>query len=640
MIATAKTQAVGPEGLPPGAQRELALSGLLDGSRLPDATLRDLTENHADAMPAKLSAVVEGRLEALAAQEKAAQESGECTVSPLELPEPIQQLVSTRDKYLEYDLDTRVSKVEDRLGASYAYLNALVFFNHNQYGEARERMRRLIDQFPQSDYAKPSALYIVETFRKSCDFDGMIAVLEELEQRQLGGTDGRDLGQIKYNALFNKANRLFKKERYADAAVEYERIVDENPDFENIHLALYNAGVAYETIKRYESAMRLYHRVYTEYNETGESLDALYRVGVNGERFFDFDTAVKSYLEVHSNEREHDKKPLALKRAGVLLKYNEDYERAAGIFIRYHDEYENTIEDAPDLLFEAALMYEAKGDPRRMKDLFELFRDKYSDDPKYLAKVLESYSKQGDHYRERGDQRRAKEQYERVLREHQDRGAKTGPPAEFAAKAQFMLADMEFDAWAGIELKGSLRRFQDKLVQKRDGTSVIVDLFNQVLAYKRLEWTMAALYRMGSINHNLASVLENAGCPTEFTDDYDACDGFVERLVEEAIPYKESAMDFYTQVVDFGKGNNIANDWTKQALNGLNDIDPRLYPVFEGERIALRGSSTSPAGFIRPSDLVKPALEDDEDDFDDDEDDEELDANPTDDSMGDEDDEK
>jgi cellulose synthase operon protein C len=599
-----------PGSLPPALIKALVLQQRLPPAQAPSQVLSDLKTNHADDLSPDQLAAVDAQLAQIEATAKANQEAGTCAPTPLPLSPEALQIIDSRERYISYDLDSRVSD-EDKLAPEYAFLNALIFFNHAQYPEAIARLQAVRQTYgPSSPFFKPSAEYILQSYFDACDYDRAQAALENNE---LAGLSEDQKGLLIGGLIFQKANLLFKQGKFAQAAIEYERVVNENPNYENIHIALYNAGVAYENIKRYESAMRLYNRIYTEYNQTEEAMDALYRVAFNGERFFDFDTAVSKYIELHDSKREHPKKSAALKRAAIILKYNESYDQAATLFLRYHATYPEQ-EDAPALMYEAALMYEKLDNISKMTKTFEDFRKKYGSDPNYLTFVLESYTKQADLARLKGNERNARTLYGTVLREYQAANAPTGVPAYFAAKAQFMLADLDYDTWAAITPGTSLRTFEEGLDKKIQGEAQVAALFAQVTAYQNVEWSMAALFRVGSMKHNFAKVLANAQCPRGV--DQDTCDGVREGLIEQSLVFIDQARQYYEKVDEEARRRGLTNEWSKRALNGLNDIDPKQYPIFEGERSALRPSAFSPVSTVSPASLDQPPPSDDSDDTD------------------------
>jgi len=486
----------------------------------------------------------------------------------------------------------------------------MAYYHHDKFEEARKRFNELIDEHPQTQYARLSAGFIVESYDREGNLDMVASEATRFSKMELGsGEDGGEesaeiFGELATDAIFEKASNYYDQERYAEAAAEFERIVDQNPDYDDIHLALYNAGVAYEEIKRYDSAVRLYKRLYDEYNETTEAADALYRIGFNAQRFFDFDTAVESYVELHESDREafleHEKRPTALRQAAVIRKYTEEHEEAGKLFEQYHDEH-RAQPDSPDLLFEAGVMYERAGDYSNMSRIFDKFRERYGDDPAYREKVLDTYVRQGDYFKERGDERRARRFYDRAATLYRSNPDVGGRGSNWlAAKALFEIADIEFQEWSELSIRGSSVRVLKKRIDKKKAESKdVAAKFNQVLLLENPEWSMASLYRIGSMFHNFATTLENAECPPRM--DEDVCAGLKESFIEGGLELKTLARKEYEKVVAFGKEHDVVNDWTRRSLNGLNDIAPKEYPLFEGERSALRAKTSSPTSLMPAS---------------------------------------
>lgn len=625
----AKTGEESALGLEPAAILSLTKEGIATPAEVPTYILDDISANHTvdDDLAVAVEAEREARLKAREARENIGER---IEIEQKEISDPAKDLMEARSKYVEYKLDQRRSEQEDPLESTYAYLDAMVYFHHGDYDEARKRFDEIIERWPESDIATYAVGFIIFTYQEEGDLDAVTAAIDKYSGMELGGgadaeTDAK-LFELKFGTLFKKAKIYFDlaqkqaaegnmaeaRVNFEKAAVEFERIVDENPDFPDIHLALFNAGVAYERIKKYESAMRLYRRVYTEYNDTEEAPDALFRVAVNSKKFFDFETAVSSYEELYEKfsdapvgdqadytcQSESYRTPphCQLKQAAVILKYTEKQERAATFFKQYHDTHTEQS-DAPRLLYEAGLMYEQLNDYKRMADIFEKFRKLYGKDPQYRELVLESYTKQADYYYERKDYRKAGQFYERVLSNYEpDQGGNY-----FAAKAQFQIADIEFQEWSEIKLGGKPKVFQKKVAQKKEGLQKIAPTFQAVTNYKSGEWSMAALYRIGSMFHNFAESLRTAECPPAL--DEDTCFGFKDQLLEASFEIDLEARKWYESVVEFGKNNSIVNDWTRAALNGLNDLFPKEYPIFEGERQALEERSSSPRSLLLPSTL-------------------------------------
>ncbi|MDX9722691.1 MAG: tetratricopeptide repeat protein [Myxococcota bacterium] len=583
-----------PLGLAPSALKERYLAGAVPADMTPTYMLREHAAEGSEEAQAELEARAGAR------------------TPKRELPPEVTTLVAARDKYLEYNLDELRGSSEEPYADDYRFLNAMVYYHYGDYEQARPRFEEILTLHADSPFAMLTAGFLIATYEEEGNLDRVAEVSDRLREMSLGeGKQAAELDAklkgIKYGALFEKANNLYQAEEYAAAAAEYERIANENPEFENIHLALYNAGVAYEKIRRYESAMRLYRRVYTEYNETDEAADALYRVGLNGEKFFDFDVAVESFILLHDTDREafrkHPDRVDAMRRAAIILKYQAEYARAAKLFERYHDEH-GSQSDAPAMLYDAGLMYEELGSYNEMARVFDRFRSKYGSDPEQRVLVLTSYSKQADYFVEKKDYKRAVGFYDKALSLYMSSPSVGGREANYlAAKAQFMLGDIEFRDWEKLGLSGNLTTFKKKMAEKLAASKRVAAKFLLTQEYKNTEWTLASNYRIGTMMHEYARTMEEAACPSGL--DEDECDGFREQMIEVGLDLKAQARQYYEAVLEFGRQNGVSNRWTKSSLNALNDIAPKEFPVFEGERSGYSTSTMSPRSTLSPSDLER-----------------------------------
>ncbi|MGI5829599.1 MAG: tetratricopeptide repeat protein [Bradymonadia bacterium] len=498
-------------------------------------------------------------------------------------------LVEDRDKYVQLELDKEKAESDEALNPIYRYFNALVFYNYGQYDEAEKRFNELIETDPSTEHAMVGAQMVIAIYEERGELDKVAELSDTYAAKKLGGAKGGEelslrFKDLKYGALFEKARQLFDEGKYLDSAKEYERIVDENPKFEKIHLALYNAGIAYERLKYYDSAMRLYKRLYTEYNKTDEAVDALFRVGLNAEKFFDFDAAYSSYMEIYSSKeaqyQRYENRVEALRRSAIIKKISNATLEAARLFERYDKEH-GSMADAPDLLFEAGMAYERLDNYAEMERVFTLFRRKYGGDLKYRAKVIESYVLQADKQvsRKRGE-RNAEKLYREALGLYQRSPSAAGADGRyFAAKAQFMLAELAYNEWLLKTLEGKLKVFQANLKSRIDGMKELVEQYRLVWSYNSPEWTMASKYAVGRMFHRMADELDTAKCPSGL--DLDTCDGVLGALIEVALSMKEQGVKQYQEVLDFSRQEQLNNKWSRLSTRGMSYLVPQEYSLEE-----------------------------------------------------------
>src|SRR5690606_25866122 len=87
-----------------------------------------------------------------------------------------------------------------------------------------------------------------------------------------------------------------------------------------------------------------------------------------------------------------------------------------------------------------------------------------------------------------------------AAREFDKRGLKPDAnplAADAAAQARFQLAEFEFKEFDKLKIGGSNRALEKSFLRKREAVKKVNDAYGEVFKYKRLEWTLAALFRRG-----------------------------------------------------------------------------------------------------------------------------------------------
>ncbi|CAN0586926.1 unnamed protein product, partial [Laminaria digitata] len=104
----------------------------------------------------------------------------------------------------------------------------------------------------------------------------------------------------------------------------------------------------------------------------------------------------------------------------------------------------------------------------------------------------------------------------------------------------------------------------------------------KVFAYRNLEWTLAAGFRLGNMYQRFANMLYDAPVPyPEGSEEWDIYRG---QLDDIAVPLEDKSVESYVKVVAQGRKEKIVNEWTKRALEQLNTYRPAEYPLYKEER--------------------------------------------------------
>ncbi|MGM0557311.1 MAG: tetratricopeptide repeat protein [Myxococcota bacterium] len=553
------------------------------------------------------AAVAQDQQSADTAQAEAAGEAGQENVEirAEDIPELVTKYVTAMDRYIVLRLE---NNEDDLLDVKLAFQAAKIFYDFKHYPEARDRFAWIVDQYPETEYGTYAGSLILETYRQEKDYENLAKWAEKLEGVIKTEEVLKEIEAFKLGARFKSAEKFFAEKQYEKAAEEYLRLVEQSPDYKFAPKALNNAAVAYENIGKYDSAMKLYERVYNDYPDDSLAGYALYRVAVNAERFFEYDKAIRTYKLFYDKYDDDDlgdlpiqnfsvpeKRKNSLKGAAVLSANLQRYSEASDLYRQFVRAYPND-EDAAALQWRAVQNLEKAGKTRESFEAIRTYRREYGTAAN-IDRVFEGMTKIADYHRDRGDRRDATTWYEDILETYESRDISQAEDANFyASKAQFMLANYEFDDWDKLKIEGSLEQQKKRLNEKLEGAKEVRKEFDKVFKYKNLEWTLAANFRVGSLYQNFATSLYDVPIPFEpGSEEYNI---YITQLEDVALPLEDKAIARYEKNIETARDRKVVNEWTKKTLEQLNSYMPDKYPLYKEERRAVRHRTLSGASFL------------------------------------------
>ncbi|MCA9563965.1 MAG: tetratricopeptide repeat protein, partial [Myxococcales bacterium] len=542
--------------------------------------------------------------------------------APLPLHPLSEGLVEAYDRYVELGLNP---EDDPNTQGRFAFLAARTLFDHRHYDEARERFLAIVENpvYRAQREGVIAASFYIETFQVNGDFTGMQGALamvsgldwgEDIDQDFLEGFR-EDAVRMQVGAMFLSAEELYQAEQYEEAALEYVRLVNENPDSEFAAAALNNAAVAYEEIRRFEPAMRLYQRLVEDYPDAEFVDRALYRVAANSERFFDFERAVNTYLIIADRENEDnpDRPRLSLFAAANLLKNSGRSEESAQTYEEYVRRY-SSEPDAPVALYNAGLMYQRAGDTREMERVWNQMRREYgndapTDEVPIDAMVIDSLRQTADYYDELGDSREAQDYYGQVLDEFARRQPGDVDSMYSAGKAQFWMAERAYEEWDSTDLQGSVAQQRRNVTTLIEGIPDVREQFLIVTDIGSAEWTVAALFMQGRIYQSFADKLYAAPIPEEIANDDDLAMGYQIELEDVALRFEDEAIASWEVSIGLVRDMGIVNDWTIRLVRELNRYRGSEYPLYKEEPELVQELVISPTMFAVPEGLQAPEMD-------------------------------
>ncbi|WP_375771733.1 tetratricopeptide repeat protein [Archangium gephyra] len=502
--------------------------------------------------------------------------------------------------------DTHVAKLpQSERTPGIAYKAAELYYAHDDFPEARRRFEAIVKAYPQHEVARFSTNLIVETFLIGQDWKSVEEVSGQLASNK-DVIDPRsdlhkDLVRFKLAGRFKLADQLLAEGKYDEAATKYIELVDEAPRHEFADKALNNAAVAYEKTQRFDSALKLYERIYREYPSSPLADGALFRVAVNAQNSYDFDKAVESYQKLVKDYPASKDREAALFNAATLLEGQQRYAEAAASFQRYAELFPNA-EDAPRNQFRAALLLEKREDWRGEIRALEAFARKFASQPAQVELVVDAKRRIGDAWAKLKNEKEALRAYASAADEFDRR--KLQPEAQpraadAAAYSRFQLAEAGFRAFDKLKIGGKGKALERSFTAKRTGVKSVNDAYARVFPYKRLEWTLAALYRRGYALERFANTIIETPVPPDVKRlGEEAVVAYQDLLAQQTATLEDAAVESYAATLQEARKNRISNEWTKKTLESLHRFRPKEYPVLKEPKDAIASDQLYPEGLI------------------------------------------
>jgi TolA-binding protein len=500
---------------------------------------------------------------------------------------PIAPIVQQWIADVQVYLDRGLSRPKDpELPARLAYRVAAEYYKQRHLDEARKRFEEILIKYPTSSVASFAAVSIINSFRLENDWSAIATWARRIEDLKVGRPEERaalaeDVRLYQLGARFKEAEQLFETGEFGAAAEAFEAVVDSDPKNRLADKALQNAALAWKQAKRYEAAARVYERIVSEYKTSPFVEGALLEIAENSRKVFDFERSARTFQALAERFPKGERAAYADFQASILTEASGNTRDAARSFEAFAARYPDDPE-AGLALYRAGILYQRLGEVGTATRAYRKFIKEFGGETALGDKVVEAFSRIGDMARTDGNRREADAASQAVIREFEARGLQPdNPVAAFPARARFEQIESKFERYVAIEFKGTLKN-QGKLLQ--DKARLLQELeqeYRSVLAYRSMEWTSAAYFRLAQIHELFARALFAAEIPEMSEDEMDIYQTAIE---DRAKGFQDAAQERYETLVQEGRRLRIANDWTRKALESLNRYRPQEYPLVKEER--------------------------------------------------------
>jgi len=517
------------------------------------------------------------------------------SLTPMPLPDAYAKWQQALDAY-------RKTQPHSAKTPRLTYKAAEISYRFLNFDDARKRFSSIYDQYCKTPMATTAGQAVLVTYQLTKNMDKMEEWAIKLKSGKcgVGGAEGKKIAEearmLHLGIRFKKADLLMKKGKWEVAAKAYLALVDSDPTGSDADKALNNAAVCYEKDKRFESATRIYERVWQQYPKSQYAGNAVWRTALNYQRIFEFDKAVNNFLILADSDRfkNSPNRLDSIYNAAVILENDQAYGRAARLFVRYADA-KGITKEAADAYFRAGLIYAKMNNTEAMNRIFREFPKRYAgvegQEPRIVQGIFE-IAKAAD---KRGDWRTARKYYRMTQAEFTMRGLQpASDAAEYAANAAFLLVEYKLKSFLKSTIKGALRRVPPKQKRMARQALALKRDYEKVLAFKRIRWSLAAMFRFGTIYEHFARTMDaayrSAPIPRQVKrlgdEAIDIYRGQVDQLLTQQVdPIVAQAKAFYVACVNKAKEVGVSNKYTEDAMRKLSTFDPIKYPLLKRAKV-------------------------------------------------------
>ncbi len=557
-------------------------------SNIDNRLQRDAAEGVIFAFDAAMQEAVDGGELELPEMPKDGMEGQGPELKPQKLPPVVAALQRAYDDFIGIFPDSKST-------AQFRYEAASLSQRYIRFNDSEARYVAILDNHCSQNIAINAGYAIIDAHVVRGDLEGTRTWTEELASRNCGSDEERarfagELRTIGNAVRFQEAQVLFEAGAFEAAADRYVALVDEAPDDSQADRALNNAAVAYEEVGRFGSATRTYERIYTDYPDSEFADDALLRTGFNHARFFEYEQAVTKYLVLAEDERyatsEH--RLIALKNAAALMENLQDYERAAELFRKWSEKSEDPNERAEGL-FRAAVVTGKRGAHRATVNAYKRYLAKHGNDATEGPRAVEAQLQIGLAYEEMGRRKDADKAYRACVGEFNRRGLEpASEAAEFPAQAQFLLAERTLKDVLKVKISGTGKKMEKSVKSLFDRVLAASQAYDKVFPFRRLDWTLAGMYRRGFAFEDVAEKIRTAPVPKQLKEFSEPWFAYKDIVASEAQRFEDKSILLYEALIRRSAEFKVNTIWTRRARERLNKYKPEEFPLLRDAALVLQ----------------------------------------------------
>jgi tetratricopeptide (TPR) repeat protein len=330
------------------------------------------------------------------------------------------------------------------------------------------------------------------------------------------------------SANFKVAEKLKANGDLAQAADKFLTLAFNTTDPEIARASIIEAANQFEKAGDIEKAVKAYERMIREHPQV-PFIDELYiKTGLLYERMEDWVRALDNYLKLVTIKPDSKFAPRSLLNAADCYEQLKLWNKAKLVYQQYINSY-------------------AKADP-----------DDY----------IEALYKLGEMSLNLKDENNALKEFAYTVQKYKEFKQKNISVEEYiAAKAQFMIGEINFEKYKQVKLVPPLNV---SLKKKRNLLQTVLQEYVSAGKFQVAEWTTASLYKTGLTFEDLAESFVTSPIPPELSSEEKQ--EYLSGLNQQAIPFKQKALEVYKANVASAEKSQIQNEWVEQSKQRMEKL--------------------------------------------------------------------
>ena len=252
-------------------------------------------------------------------------------------------------------------------------------------------------------------------------------------------------------------------------------------------------------------------------------------------------------------------------KAGLLYEKMQNWVRASDNYLKLVS-YKPESKFAPRSLLNAAICFEQLKLWSKAKLVYQQYAKSYATDNS--DDYIEACYKIGEMSFNSKDEDSALKEFAQTVQIYKELKRKNSSIDEYIpAKAQFMIGEINFEKYKQIKLVPPLNI---SLKKKKELFQTVLQEYVTAGKFQVAEWTTASLFKTGLTFEDWADAFMNSPVPPELSSDEKQ--DYLNGLNQQAMPFRQKALDVYKANIASAEKSNIQNEWIEQSKQRMEKL--------------------------------------------------------------------